>query len=83
MSKNIKQINFSHKETIEALLRAKEIHEGIWELNVNFGFVATNVDINNAPTVPGAIVSVINIGLARQEKESILSIDASKIKWSK
>ena len=74
-----KQIVFSHKEVVEALIRYHNLHEGLWGLYVEFGLAGANVgskpggdDLN-----PTAIVPVLKIGLQRFEKPSNLTADAS------
>lgn len=75
------QIMFSHKDTVTALIKAADIHEGIWMLAINFGLGATNVgqmedgsDIN-----PAAIIPVLKLGLQRADKLSAMAVDASEV----
>jgi hypothetical protein len=75
----IRTITLSHKEVVEALIRYQDIHEGIWQLYVEFGIAATNVATGEDQILPSAIVPVQKIGLHRVEKESPIAVDASKV----
>ena len=46
----VSQFKFDHKEVVEALIKKQGLHEGIWQLSIEFGFGAA---IIGAPT-PGA-----------------------------
>jgi hypothetical protein len=73
------QIVFKHKELAEILVKHQGIHDGIWGLFINFGIGASNVGPSEAELQPAAIVPVLGIGLQKFEKESSLSVDASKV----
>jgi len=75
----IRTITLSHKEVVEALIRYQEIHEGIWQLYVEFGIAAANIATGEDQILPSAIVPVQKIGLHRVEKESLIAVDASKV----
>ena len=66
-----KNIVFTHKEVVEALIRYNDIHEGLWGLYIEFGLAGANVgptpggDLN-----PAAVVPVLKIGLNRSETPS-------------
>jgi hypothetical protein len=72
------RISFSHKEVATALLKAQNIHEGIWGLYVRFGIRATNVGASDDDLQPSAIVPIVSIGLQRFDKVNNLSVDASE-----
>ena len=76
-----KNIVFSHKEVVEALIRYNDIHEGLWGLYIEFGLAGANVgsvpgggDLN-----PAAIIPVLKIGLQRSETPSNLTADAAVV----
>lgn len=75
-----KNIVFTHKEVVEALIRYNNIHEGLWDLYIEFGLAGANVgpgpkgDLN-----PAAIVPVLKIGLQRSEKSTNLTADAATV----
>jgi hypothetical protein len=75
-----KNIVFSHKEVVEALIRYNNIHEGLWGLYIEFGLAGANVgptpggDLN-----PAAVIPVLKIGLQRSETPSNLTADAAVV----
>jgi hypothetical protein len=75
-----KNITFSHREVVEALIRYNDIHEGLWDLYIEFGLAGANVgpgpggDFN-----PAAIIPILKIGLQRTEKMTNLTMDASMV----
>lgn len=73
------QLGFSFKEIVTALVKAQDIHEGIWGLFVNFGLGANNVGPNENELKPTAMIPILAIGLQRFDKETSLSVDASKV----
>jgi len=75
----IKSITLTHKETVEALIKYQNIHEGIWQLYVEFGIGAANIATGPDQFSPAAIVPINKIGLLRVEQEGPLTVDASKI----
>jgi hypothetical protein len=77
------QIVFKHKELAEILVKAQGIHEGIWGLFLRFGIAASNVGASEADLQPAAIVPVLEIGLQKFEKETNLSVDATKVNPAK
>lgn len=75
------QIMFSHKEVVEALVKAQNLKEGFWMLSIQFGIGGANVgqaddgsDLN-----PAAIVPVMHIGIQRTEKLNNLAVDAAVV----
>jgi len=74
-----KQISFNFKEIVTALLKAQDIHEGIWGLFVNFGLGASNVGPNENELRPTAMIPILQMGIQRFEKENNLSVDAAKV----
>jgi hypothetical protein len=75
----IKTITLTHKEVVEALIKHQDIHEGIWQLYVEFGIAAGNITTGEDQASPSAIVPIKKIGLHRVDKENPLAIDASKV----
>lgn len=75
-----KNITFTHREVVEALIRYSDLHEGLWGLSIEFGFGAANVGSEpGADIFPTAIVPVRKIGLSRFEEPSNLTVDAAKV----
>jgi hypothetical protein len=74
-----KQIAFTHKEVVEALLKQQGIHEGIWSLYVEFGLGAVNVGASEDSLLPAAVIPVLKIGLQKADKVNSLSVDAARV----
>ena len=72
-------IIFTHKEVVELLIKAKDLHEGIWGLYVEFGLGAGNVGPNDDEMNPAAFVTIAKMGLQRFPKESSMAVDAAKV----
>ena len=70
---------FSYHEVITALIKAANIHEGIWGLSVRFGLSASNVGESETVLRPAAIVPLLEIGLSKFDKESNIALDAAKV----
>jgi hypothetical protein len=77
----VNQLFFTHKEVLELLIKKAKIHEGKWMLSTNFGFAAGNFGPGPDQLSPGAIVTVIGIGLqkAASETPEAATLDASVI----
>lgn len=77
----IESYTFNHKELIELLIKASNIHEGEWQLQVNFGFTAGNFGPDGDNVFPGSIVILNNVGLTRAKPDSPkpLVLDAAKV----
>ena len=73
----IGNIIFSYKEVTTALLKAQNIHEGLWQVFIRFGLSASNLGPTEEELKPCAIIPVLEIGLQKAEKPSNLSVDAA------
>lgn len=74
----------THKNVILALIKHQNIHEGIWQLYIEFGLTGANMPIaeekeDNLRLCPTAIIPIKTIGLLRVDKENPLALDASKV----
>jgi hypothetical protein len=74
----------SHKEVTLALIKHQNIHEGIWQLYIEFAISAGNLPVaeeneENLRLCPAAIVPIKGIGLMMVDKENPLALDASKV----
>jgi hypothetical protein len=74
-----KSFALNHKELIEAIIKHQELHEGIWQLYVEFGLAGANVQTGENQVSPAAIVGIKGIGLNKVEAESPIAVDASKV----
>ena len=75
----IEQISFSFEEVATALIKAKGLHEGQWQVVINFGIAGANIGDDPQSLKPAAIVPVLSIGLARSPIESNLAVDAVRV----
>jgi hypothetical protein len=73
------QFIFSFKEVATALVKAQNIHDGIWGFVVNFGIQAQNFGPNENELRPAALIPILSIGLMKADKETNLSVDAAKV----
>lgn len=72
---------FSHKEILETLIKKQNLHEGIWQLTIQFA-VGTGIFPKTEPEpelFPSVVLGVAKIGIKRVEKEDSLSVDAAKV----
>ncbi len=78
---DVKQITFSHREVVEALIAKEGITEGIWGLYVEFGLQATNISTtpDESDLTPAAILPLLRMGLQRMPKENVLAVDAKNL----
>lgn len=75
----VKVYNLDHKEMVEVLIKHLNLHDGIWQLNLEFGIAATNVQTGEDQVFPAALVPVNRIGLAQVEKESPIALNATVV----
>lgn len=75
----IKTITMTHKEVTEALIKFQGIHEGLWQIYIEFGIKAGNFIFGAKDVSPAAIVPIQKIGLMKVEKETPLAVDASVV----
>lgn len=80
ISKNLK---FSLIEIAEALALSRGLRDGVWELVANYGLSATNVGESMDDLKPSAIVLLLSLELRAAERETSLTIDASKLRKGK
>lgn len=78
-----KQLVFTYKEVVEALLKQSHIHEGLWSLYVEFGIAAANAGPSEQDLKPAAIVPIVSLGIAKAEKVNNLTVDASVVNPSR
>ena len=73
------EIKFSYKEVAEALIKKRDLHEGIWSVALFLGIQGSNIGPTPEDVVPAAIVPVVNIGLRKVDKINSLSVDAGLV----
>ena len=52
----VSQYVFSHAEVLELLIKKADLHEGKWQLIINFTFAAANAGPTPADIIPSAFV---------------------------
>jgi len=73
------QYSFSHKELATMMVKALDIHSGVWGLSIKFGLGAMNTGPNENELMPAAVIPVLDIGLQKFEKVNNLSVDAADV----
>ena len=73
------EYSFSYQEVAEMLIRKAGLKKGHWQLSFRFGLHATNIGPSDNELRPAAIIGVVNIGLAKAEKPTNLSVDAAAL----
>ena len=66
----IEQYAFKYSEVIAALIKQAGLHDGKWQLVMNFGLSAANIGPSPSEVVPGAAVGILGIGLSRAKPDS-------------
>jgi hypothetical protein len=66
----VEQYMFKYSEILEVLIKKADLHEGKWQLVMNFGLSAANIGPSPEEVVPGAAIGVLGIGLARAKADS-------------
>ena len=73
--------NFSLIELTEILVKHKGLHEGLYNLSLEFQLAVGAVGPTPELICPGAMIGVSRIGLSKTEKEktNIHTVDAAKV----
>ena len=73
------QYVLKHKELIELIIKACEVHDGKWYLMVNFGFSAGNFGPSKDELSPGAAIVISQVGIQRADSNVVpeLTVDAA------
>ncbi len=74
------QITFSHREIVEMLIKNQNIHDGHWGIIVEFGLGAGQFPAPpQGKPVPGAIVTIVKIGIQRSEQPTSETVNAAEV----
>jgi len=73
-----KNYEYSHKVLAKILIVQEGIHEGHWQIDLKFDVRSKNVILEKGESFPGMLLTALNVGLLRQDKETERSVDASK-----
>lgn len=79
---NLEQVtNYSLIEITEILIKHQNLHEGLYNLSVEFQLAVGAVGPTPETICPGAIVGVSRIGISKTEvnKKNYLTVDAAKV----
>ena len=77
----VESYNFPLKEVLELMIKDAGVHEGRWQLQVNFSFTAANMGPDSESQRPAAI-SIINhliLAIAKEDSPSSLTLDAAEV----
>ena len=67
----------SLKELAEVLIRHYELHEGLYEVGVQFNIAVGTVGPTPDAAAPGVVFTVEGLGLSRASQDSPLCVDAA------
>lgn len=78
---NVTQYEFSLQEVAKALILQQDLHEGLWQLAINFSFAASNIATDEKKTGlrPAALIAVQNLMLAKCTELSDIAVDAAVV----
>jgi hypothetical protein len=63
-------ITFTHAEIVSLMLRERGIHEGLWQLHVEFGLAAGNAGPDAEHLAPAGILALLKLGLNKVPDET-------------
>lgn len=79
----INKYAFKHKELVELLIKASDIHEGRWWLSVTFQMAPGNFGQTEEDVSPGMIVAIQSVGIEREAAgnpaPTSLVVDAAEV----
>lgn len=75
------KIDFSLAEITEMLIKQSDLHEGYWQLTVEFGMAAANIGPNELESRPAAIIPLQQVSLTKQKQKGNLTycLDANEV----
>jgi hypothetical protein len=76
---DVTQYTYKIKELTALFLKDQNIHEGHWQILVNFGFGAANVGPSEAEILPAAMVQVSGMGIQKVPEKTPLSVNAAEV----
>ena len=75
----LSQYVFSHAEVTEALVKKLDLHEGLWQVTIEFKLAAALMGSSAEDAMPTALVGVSKIGMHKVEKKTHLTVDAAVV----
>jgi len=87
-AKETPAVTVTNKELVEALIKYLGYHDGIWQLTINLGLTATNIQVTMGDTgktilTPAAFIPINQVGLVKVATENDIAVDAAKVNPSK
>lgn len=67
------------KEVAELLVRHYDLHEGLFDLLLEYQFAFGNFGPSPAQITPGAMIGLAKLGLTRVDKVGPLTVDAAQV----
>ncbi len=77
------QYTLSYRDLVTLLIRDAGVTEGEWALMLKFGLQGANIGPSDDSYIPSAVVGVTEIGLAKTDKPSNLSVNAKDVSPAK
>ena len=74
--------SYELREITELLVKHQGLHEGLYDLAIEFQISVGAVGPDPASIVPGAIFGIKRIGIMKTEKAGLSTVDAAKVKPS-
>jgi len=77
----VSELTWTHKELIELMIKAANIHDGRWMIELKLSFTPMNSGPSESQISPGVIVGVTGIGIHRElpGAPSALVVDAAEV----
>jgi len=83
MAETTNQHIFTFQELLTLMVKARDIHEGLWGLHVKFGLQAANVKAGPTPDeallLPTALLPLLEMGISPVKELHDLAVDAAKV----
>lgn len=79
----MKDCSFTIKELIELLIKDQGLHEGYFDISVNYGIMMGGFLSPNGQTCPSAIVAIEGIGLKQVPELAGAALDAAVVNPAK
>lgn len=77
--KPVLEISHELREITELLIKHHGLHEGLYDLALEFQIAVGAVGPDPASIVPGAMFGVRRIGIMKTEREGVSTVDAAKV----
>jgi hypothetical protein len=77
----VNELTWTHRELVELMIKAANIHEGKWMIELKLGFAPANSGPSPEQINPGVIVAVTGIGIRREIPGAppVLVVDAAQV----